>query len=176
MKPATLALCLIALVPTGAPAQDNPLLGTWEIVEAQPAPWSDEAQHAALVAAGKRMIKQVITFAPRRDGRPETREGRLARNFKGEVRVDEHLSEVVRIDATAIDDISYGMGVVARLNEGAQVRVERQQIEPNLWLPISIRFQGQGRALLFRKLNVDYGIDWWDYRRVAARDEAVLAR
>jgi hypothetical protein len=60
-----LLLCVIAAVATGAQAQDNRLLGTWEIVEAQPAPWIDEAQHAALIAAGKRMIKQVITFAPR---------------------------------------------------------------------------------------------------------------
>jgi hypothetical protein len=65
MKPPTLALCLIALVPSGATAQDNPLLGTWEIVEAQPAPWSETSQRASLVAGGKRLIKQVVTFAPR---------------------------------------------------------------------------------------------------------------
>jgi hypothetical protein len=47
-----------------AQAQSNPLLGTWEFVEAQPAPWVDEAKHPALAAAGKRMLKQVITFAP----------------------------------------------------------------------------------------------------------------
>jgi hypothetical protein len=111
----------------------------------------------------------IINFAPRPDGKPETREGRLARNFKGEVRVDEHLHEVVRIDATAIDDIAYGMGLVARLNEGSEVSVVRQQVEPNLWLPTSLRFQGQGRALVFRKLIVDYRIDWWDYRREGSR-------
>jgi hypothetical protein len=65
MRPALLALCLIAAVPTGAAAQANPLLGTWEIVEAQPAPWAAEDQQAALAAAGKRMLKQVVTFAPR---------------------------------------------------------------------------------------------------------------
>ena len=48
-----------------ASAQGISLLGTWEIVEAQPAPWAEESQHASLTAAGKRLIKQVITFAPR---------------------------------------------------------------------------------------------------------------
>ena len=57
----------LLLLLTGAPAayaQSNPLLGTWEFVEAQPAPWVDEAKHPALAAAGKRMLKQVVTFAP----------------------------------------------------------------------------------------------------------------
>ena len=60
-----LALALIAAMPSGASAQSNPLLGTWEIVEAQPAPWAEEDQHAALTAAGKRLLHQTITFAPR---------------------------------------------------------------------------------------------------------------
>jgi hypothetical protein len=38
-------------------------------------------------------------------------------------------------------------------------------------MPISIRFQGEGRALLLRKLNVDFGIDWFDYRRVGDSDQ-----
>jgi hypothetical protein len=66
MRPAScLTLALLAAAPAGATAQDNPLLGTWEIVEAQPAPWAEEDRHAALTAAGKRLLNQIITFAPR---------------------------------------------------------------------------------------------------------------
>ena len=49
----------------GANAQQISLLGTWEIVEAQPAPWTEETQRATLTAQGKRLIGEVITFAPR---------------------------------------------------------------------------------------------------------------
>ena len=68
MRPASwfrLWLTLLAAVPSGASAQNMSLIGTWEIVEAQPAPWADESQRDALAAAGKRLIKQTITFAPR---------------------------------------------------------------------------------------------------------------
>jgi len=58
-----IAALLLMVVPA-AHAQSNPLLGTWEFVEAQPAPWVNESQHASLNAQGKRMLKQVITFAP----------------------------------------------------------------------------------------------------------------
>ena len=109
----------------------------------------------------------VVAFTPRADAKPETRAGRLARSFSGNLWVDEDLHEIVRAEATAIEDIAYGYGLVARLNKGTRVSVARQQVEPDLWLPVSVRFQGQGRALMIRKLVIDFSTEWFDYRRVA---------
>jgi hypothetical protein len=39
------------------------ILGTWHIAEAQPAPWTDPGERAALAAAGKRMLNTEVTFA-----------------------------------------------------------------------------------------------------------------
>jgi hypothetical protein len=115
-------------------------------------------------AGGRSLI--VVRFTPRPNAKPQTREGRLAKYFVGVIWVDEDLHEIVRIEATATDTIAYGYGFIARLNEGTRITVTREQVEPNLWLPVSVRFKGEGRALLFRKLNVDYAVDWFDYRRV----------
>jgi hypothetical protein len=108
----------------------------------------------------------VVTFEPRPDARPETREGRLARVFRGTILVDEQAREVVRVDATAIDDISFGFGLVARLNEGSTVTLLREPVDESTWLPTSLRFHGDGRALLFRRLRVNHVIEWFDYRKV----------
>ena len=109
----------------------------------------------------------VVTFKPRPDANPRTREGRLARAFAGHIWIDEQAKEVARVDATAIDDLSFGYGVLARLNEGATVTVRRQPFEAGLWLPVSLRFNGEGRALLFfRKLTINFAVDWFDYRNV----------
>jgi hypothetical protein len=62
MRPMLAVFALI--VPAPGHAQQQPLIGTWEIVEAQPAPWTPENQHASLTAEGKRLLKQIITFAP----------------------------------------------------------------------------------------------------------------
>ena len=83
------------------------------------------------------------------------------------VRVDEAEAEVVRVEATAIDDLTYGLGVVARLNKGATVTLVRERIDGDTWLPTSIRLSGEGRAMVFRKLRVDHVIEWFDYRRLA---------
>jgi hypothetical protein len=57
---------LASIASTSAYAQQqHSLIGTWEIVEAQPAPWTPESQHSSLIAAGKRLLNQVITFGPK---------------------------------------------------------------------------------------------------------------
>jgi hypothetical protein len=108
----------------------------------------------------------VVTFTPKPDGEPQTREGRIAKSFSGSVWVDEGAHEVVRIEATAVDTISFGFGLIARLNEGSTVTLHRQPIGNGIWLPTSIRFAGEGRALLLRKLNVDQRIEWSEYKKV----------
>jgi hypothetical protein len=49
----------------GAQTKEISILGQWEIVEAVPAPWADEKNHAALAAQGKQMLKLTITFEPK---------------------------------------------------------------------------------------------------------------
>ena len=106
----------------------------------------------------------VVTFAAKPDARPQTREGRLAKAFKGSIWVDEAAHEVLRVEGVASDSMSFGFGVVARLNEGTQATLTREPVEGGIWLPTAIRLMGDGRAMLFRKLNVDFAIDWYDYR------------
>jgi hypothetical protein len=108
-----------------------------------------------------------VGFEPRPGAEPKTRQGELARRFSGTIFVDEAAHEVMRVEATAIEDLTYGLGLVARLQKGATVTVSRQRIEPDLWMPTSIRFKGRGRALLLmRRLEIDQIIEWIDYRRV----------
>jgi hypothetical protein len=107
-----------------------------------------------------------VRFEPKPGAAAETREGGLARRFAGTIFVDEAVKEVVRVEATAIEDLTYGFGMVARLGKGTSVTLTRARVEPDLWLPTSIRFSGQGRALLFRRLDIDQVIEWSNYRRV----------
>lgn len=107
----------------------------------------------------------VVGFAPKPGAKAESRAQQLARTFEGEVWVDESASEVVRVDAVALDDLTFGLGLVARLNKGTHVTLVRGQVDDTVWLPTSLRFKGEGRAMLFRKLVVDYAVDWFDYRR-----------
>ena len=122
------------------------------------------------VVDGRPMV--VVTFTPRPDAKPRTREGRIARAFKGVIWIDEEAQEVSKVEATAIDDISFGYGLLARLSKGSSVLLRRQPIEGALWLPVSVRFTGEGRALLFRKLTINFAVDWFNYRRYSSSSVA----
>jgi len=108
----------------------------------------------------------VITFSPRADARPSTRQGRTAQKFAGTIWVDERAAEVMHLEATSVADITYGLGIVARLGEGTEARVTRRPIGDGLWMPTSLTLSGSGRAVLFRRLVVDFSIEWFDYRRL----------
>ena len=108
----------------------------------------------------------VVRFEPRPDANPQTREGKLARMFSGLIWVDEAALEVTRVEATAVEDLSYGFGLLAKLRKGSVVTLTRQRIDEHIWLPTSVKFKGDGRALLaIRKLTIDFNVEWFDYRR-----------
>jgi len=119
---------------------------------------------------GRSMI--VVRFTPRPRAAPRTREGRMAKSFEGEAWVDERAEEVVRVEATAVDTLSYGFGLVARLSKGAQATATRAEVLPGVWQPTSLRIVGDGRALLFRRLRIDHALEWFDYRRMADETSA----
>ncbi|OFW06159.1 MAG: hypothetical protein A3I61_18470 [Acidobacteria bacterium RIFCSPLOWO2_02_FULL_68_18] len=108
----------------------------------------------------------VIAFRPRTGAKPTTRPGRVAQKFAGTVWVDERAAEVMQIEATSIEDISYGLGIVARLGEGTTATVTRKPVGDGLWMPTKLTLSGRGRAVLFRRLVVDHAIEWFDYRRL----------
>jgi hypothetical protein len=144
----------------GREGRSRPRRSSWEDVVAALQLRIDRRE----IQDGRHVI--VVAFEPRPDARPETREGRLARVFKGQILVDERAREVVRVDATAVDSISFGFGLVARLGEGSTVTLLREPVDGSTWLPASVRFNGDDRALLVRRLRINHVIEWFDYRKV----------
>jgi hypothetical protein len=109
----------------------------------------------------------VVRFDGDPAARPETREGRMAKMLTGHIWIDEQAREVVRAEATATDDVSYGLGMVVRLRKGARMSLTRAPVdattEGQVWMLTSLRFTGEGRAMIFRKLTVNHVIEWFDY-------------
>ena len=108
----------------------------------------------------------VVTFAARPDARPATRQGRIAKVFKGEAWVDEASREVIGVQAVAVDDVAFG-GFIAKLYEGTRAVLRREQVDAGVWMPTRVHLSGDVRAL-FRKTKIDYVVEWFDYRRVSA--------
>jgi len=108
----------------------------------------------------------VVTFTPKPAARPVTREGRIAQKFAGTVWIDEAQSEVMRVEAKAVDDLSFGYSMLARLGEGTTALMIRKPIDAGIWMPTELRINGRGRAALgLRRLVIDFAVEWFDYRK-----------
>lgn len=105
----------------------------------------------------------IIGFTPRPDVSPRSREGRVAHVFTGQAWVHEHEYEVMQVEAEAIDDVSFGFGLIARLHKGSTVRFTRRRVGTT-WLPESTHFEGTGRAVLVRKVIFDFSREYSNYR------------
>ena len=108
----------------------------------------------------------VIAFAAKPGARPLTREGKLMKAFRGNIWVDEASREIVEAHATAIDDVGFGGGLVAKIYEGMESSVERREIEPAVWMPTRLTLRGEVRAI-FRKARIDHVVEWFDYRLIS---------
>lgn len=109
----------------------------------------------------------IVTFKPKPTARPTTRQGRIAQKFAGTVWIAEETAEVMHLEAKSTDDISFGLGLVARLSEGTTATLTRRSVGGGLWMPTTLTLTGRGRAALFlRRLAVDFAIEWFDYRRL----------
>jgi hypothetical protein len=106
-----------------------------------------------------------VSFKGRPEARPRTSQGRVAQKFAGNVWIHAERLEVMHVTATATDTVSFGFGLIARLNEGTTGSLTRQPVRPGIWMPTSVRITGHGRALLqLRSLKIDYAIDWFEYQ------------
>jgi len=107
----------------------------------------------------------VVTFGPRPGADPQTRRGDLARKFAGTAWIDEAEREVRYVEATSIDSISFGLGLAARISDGAAATMRREKVADGVWMLTSMTLTGSGRAVLFlRGLSIDYSVEWFDYR------------
>ena len=119
----------------------------------------------------------IVKFARRPDAQPQSREAKLASAFAGQAWVHEHQFELMRIEASAIEDVSFGFGMIARLHRGATTTLVRKPVSVGRWLPVESRFEGTGRALLLRQVTVKSTYRSSDYRTFdPERLEAMLAR
>ena len=119
----------------------------------------------------------VATLDPRAKYAPRTDDGRVMKKFRVRAWVHEADYQVVKIDAEAIEDLTFGWGIdrtaAQRLREP---RIERQKVNDEVWLPARVHLIGTGRAVMFRRFAIDSVTEWFDYKKFGVRtDEDVRA-
>ena len=106
----------------------------------------------------------IARMTPRRDAAVTTREGRWMKQFEGQLWVAEADYQIVKIDMSAVSDVTIGWGVVGRVHRGTRVLYARRWFE-NAWLPAETTYEASGRTLIFRPFQFKVTTTYSDYRR-----------
>lgn len=118
----------------------------------------------------------VGTLEPRANYKPKTDDGQVMKRFRARVWINEADYQLARVDLEAIDDVTYGWGLIGRLHKGAKITYERRKVNDEVWLPARLRIVGTGRSLLFRSFAIDSTTEWSDYKKFGVRTEESYSR
>jgi hypothetical protein len=106
-----------------------------------------------------------FTLTPNPGARPRTDSGKMMQHFSARAWISESDYELVRVEVEAVDAVSFGLGLLGRLHEGATASFERRKVNDEVWLPARVAYGGSGRVLLVRTLRRGGGSEFSNYRK-----------
>jgi hypothetical protein len=107
----------------------------------------------------------LATLTPRKNVKPETDDGDMMRHFKARAWVSESDYELVRAEIEAIEDLSFGWGLLARVHKGTVATYQRRKVNDEVWLPARVTWTASARVLLFRRLRQRAIHEYSGYRK-----------
>ena len=107
----------------------------------------------------------LATLTPKRGARPQTADGKVMRHFKARAWISESDYELVRVEIEAIDNLSYGLGLLARVHKGTIASYQRRRVNGETWLPAEVTWTASARVLLLRRLRLRGVSEFSNYRR-----------
>lgn len=114
----------------------------------------------------------VLTFEARPGVETETRSGKILKKFAGRAWFDEEDRQLVNVEAELTDDLSFGLGLLAKLRKGAHAQLQRRKINDEIWLPAHAHFVGNARLFLVKGVHVDTLSEYSDYKKFTVATEA----
>jgi hypothetical protein len=116
----------------------------------------------------------VATLTPKRGARPQTDDGKVMRHFKARAWISESDYELVRVEIEAIDNLSFGLGLLARVHKGTVATYQRRKVNGETWLPAEVTWTASARVLLLRRLRLRGVSEFSNYRRNSVDTQTIF--
>lgn len=119
-------------------------------------------------------VAWMIDATPLPSFHPNDARERMLTKFKGRFYVAKQDSTLLKLEAEAIDTVSFGL-VLARLDRGARFSLEKTLINNELWMPVRIKVDFEARLALLKKMKVDLQIDYSGFRKFVTDSKVIPA-
>jgi hypothetical protein len=105
------------------------------------------------------------TLTPKAGVKPHTDDGDVMRHFNARAWISESDYELVRAEIEAIDDLSIGLGLLARVHKGTVATFQRRKVNNEIWLPEQVTWTASARVLLLKHLRLRGVSEFSGYRK-----------
>jgi hypothetical protein len=116
-----------------------------------------------------------FSLAPRPGVKPSTREGRMMVNFSGRAWISESDHELVRAEVEAIDTVSFGFGLLARVHKGSRVAFQRRKVNGEVWLPAVVTYSATARIALVKMFRRGGTAEFSNYKKFSVDTSTTIA-
>ena len=116
----------------------------------------------------------LATLTPKSGARPQTGDGKVMRHFKARAWISESDYELVRVEIEAIDNLSFGLGLLARVHKGTVATYQRRKVNGETWLPAEVTWTASARVLLLRRLRLRGVSEFSNYRRYSVDTKTTI--
>jgi hypothetical protein len=89
-----------------------------------------------------------FTFHPNPDYSPKDHETQMYRGMEGTLWLEPAQERLVRIEGKLVKDVSFGWGILGRLNKGGMYEISQTQVAPGVWRITSLNVDVKGRTFL----------------------------
>jgi hypothetical protein len=107
----------------------------------------------------------LATLMPKPGVKPQTDDGQIMQHFKARAWVSEADYELVRIEIEALDDLSFGWGLLARVHKGTVATYQRRRVNNEIWLPAQVTWTASARVLLVKPMRLRGSAEYSGYRK-----------
>lgn len=107
----------------------------------------------------------LATLTPKPGVKPLTRDGKVMQHFKARAWISESDYELVRVEIEAVDTLSFGLGLLARVHKGTVAAYERRKVSNEVWLPAVVTWTASARVALVRRLRLRGVSEFSGYRK-----------
>ena len=97
------------------------------------------------------------------------------RHFKARAWISESDYELGRAEVEVIDDLTFGLGLLARLHKGTVATVQRRKVNDEILLPEQVTWTGSARVLLLCRLRRRGVSEFYDYRKFTVGTSSTYA-
>ena len=116
----------------------------------------------------------VFTLTPKADPKPTTDSGKIMQHFSARAWISESDYELAQIHVEAVDNLSFGLGLLARVDKGSTLAFERRKVNGETWLPSLVTYKGSGRLLLVKGMRLGGSSQFSNYRKFTVDTTTVI--